>query len=67
MFFTTFWLAAVIAILEIVAHYHIDWAKMNLNKYYNLGPLTSERFWWLLGFDQLLHNVCYIAIVWVVL
>lgn len=67
VFFAPFVLAASLAILEIIAHYHIDWAKMNINRVYGLSPLTSEKFWWLLGADQLLHNVCYIVIVWIVL
>ena len=51
LFFTPFWLSAVIAVAEIIAYYHIDWAKMNLNKHYGLTPTTSEQFWWLLGLD----------------
>ncbi|WP_341893769.1 DUF3307 domain-containing protein [Ferrovibrio terrae] len=49
---------------DFVAHYHIDWAKMRLNAHWKLGPTTSEGFWILLGVDQLLHGLTYIAIVW---
>src|SRR5258706_15311750 len=45
---------AWIVTVEAVVHYHIDWAKMNINARMGWGPLTHERFWWLLGFDQLL-------------
>lgn len=48
---------------EAVAHYFIDWAKMNLNAKMGWGPLTSEKFWWLLGLDQWLHGMCYLAII----
>lgn len=52
-----------LALADGVIHYHIDWAKMNLNKYWNLQPTTSEQFWWLLGIDQWLHQLTYIGIV----
>lgn len=67
LFFAPFWLAALVAVAEIIAHYHIDWAKMNLNKHYGLGPLTSEKFWWLLGLDQWFHYMTYVLIIMVVL
>ena len=51
------------AALDGVIHYHIDWVKMNINSKMGWGPLTSEKFWWLLGFDQFLHQVTYIAII----
>lgn len=47
---------------EIVIHYHIDWAKMTINKMTGWSPINSEKFWWLLGFDQLLHQLTYIGI-----
>lgn len=52
-----------IGFLESSAHYLIDWSKMNLNRKTGWGPLTSEYFWWLLGLDQWLHAMCYVAIV----
>ncbi len=56
--------AATAAALDGVIHYHIDWAKMNLNARMGWGPTTHEQFWVLLGVDQLLHMLTYIAIVW---
>lgn len=53
----------IVGLIEGVIHYHIDWAKMNINKYYNLGPTTSERFWFLLGADQFLHYMTYAGMV----
>jgi hypothetical protein len=44
-------------------HYHVDWAKMNLNKKMGWGPQTHEEFWWLLGLDQFLHALTYIGLV----
>lgn len=51
--------------LDMVLHYHIDWAKMNLNAIYGWTPTTSEEFWVLLGFDQYLHALTYFFLVWV--
>jgi hypothetical protein len=51
------------ALADFFVHYHIDWAKMNVSKRYDLQPNNSERFWILLGFDQLLHHLTYFGIV----
>lgn len=59
-------LAVVLSAAEFAAHYSIDWAKMNLNAKMGWGATTSPYFWWLLGFDQWLHNLCYLAIVAIV-
>lgn len=56
--------AIVAALIDFVVHYHIDWAKMNINKYYGFGPNTHEEFWWLLGFDQFLHSLTYIGLLY---
>jgi hypothetical protein len=53
----------ILAYGEGFLHYHIDWAKMNLNQYWKLGPTTSEQYWWLLGFDQYLHYLTYLGIL----
>lgn len=51
------------AAIDFVAHYHIDWAKMNIGRHFNLKPDNSEWFWILLGLDQLLHMLTYIWII----
>ena len=53
----------LLGFLDFGYHYHIDWAKMNLNKKFGWGPTTHEQFWWLLGLDQLLHVLTYIGLV----
>lgn len=53
-------LSVVMAILDGVLHYHIDWAKMNLGK--GLTP-ADKCYWTLLGVDQLLHYLTYILII----
>lgn len=52
------------ALIDMLVHYHIDWAKMNLSQHYDLQPTNSERFWILLGFDQLLHHITYFMIIY---
>lgn len=60
-------LAAIyLSIIDFVLHYHIDWAKMNLNSKMGWGPNTHEQFWWLLGLDQFLHALTYIGLVYLV-
>lgn len=56
-----------IVVGEFIAHYHIDWAKMNINKHQGWTANTSEYFWWLTGIDQLLHQWTYVVILWAVL
>lgn len=66
-FFAPFDIAVQLALLDGFIHYHIDWAKMNINKYYGWGANTHEEFWWLLGFDQLLHSLTYLGIVFLLI
>lgn len=51
-------------LVDAIIHYHIDWAKVNLNKKMGWGPTTHEQFWILLGVDQLLHMVTYLGIIY---
>ncbi len=53
----------VVLALDFLAHYHIDWAKMNITKLTGWGPTTHPQFWWLTGFDQFLHQVTYISLL----
>lgn len=52
------------ALLDFVVHYHIDWAKLQLNKRFGLRPDNSNWFWILLGLDQLAHHITYFVIVY---
>lgn len=56
-------IALPLAFADMLIHYHIDWAKMNINKHYGWGANTHEQFWWLLGLDQFLHYLTYIGII----
>ncbi len=55
-------IAVWMAFVDAVVHYHIDWAKMNLNSRLGWGANTHEQFWWLLGLDQYLHYITYIGL-----
>ncbi len=57
--------ALLYGLVDAVAHYHIDYAKMKLGAIYGLKPDNSEWFWILLGIDQLLHYMTYFIIVWI--
>jgi hypothetical protein len=53
-----------ILIVEFLLHYHIDWAKVQINSRYGWKADKNEEFWMLLGIDQYLHALTYIGIVW---
>ena len=48
------------ALFDMAVHYHIDWAKQQLNK----GLTPADRVFWVwFGLDQALHYLTYIAII----
>ncbi len=55
-------MACLLALFDAVAHYHIDWTKTNINQKMGWGPTTHEAFWILIGVDQFMHAVTYLAI-----
>lgn len=60
-FFFPDW-AILTGVYDGFVHYHIDWAKQNLTR--KLALTTSdENFWFLIGLDQLLHQLTYLSIV----
>ena len=63
-FFFEIKLSIFYALIDMLVHYHIDWAKMNLSRHYDLKPNNSEWLWVLLGLDQLLHHLTYFAIIY---
>lgn len=49
-----------LAFLDFVLHYHIDWAKQQLNR----GLTSADRMFWVwMGADQALHYLTYIGII----
>lgn len=55
--------ALLLAGLDAVLHYHIDWTKVNINKAAGWRPDTHSEFWDLLGADQMLHQLTYIILL----
>jgi hypothetical protein len=55
-------LAAAIVVGEFIIHYHVDWAKEQLNQRLKVERGTAT-YWFIFGADQLLHHLSYIAIV----
>ena len=50
----------ILPLLDGLAHYHIDWAKQQLNR----GLTSADRqFWIWLGADQALHYLTYVGII----
>jgi hypothetical protein len=49
---------------EFLVHYHIDWAKEQIVRHYG-WRFADRQYWGALGFDQLLHGLTYVAILWV--
>lgn len=67
IFWSTLYMAVLLAVIDALVHYHIDWAKVNINKKMGWGPTTHNEFWTLLGIDQFLHQLTYILIIHVAL
>ena len=56
-------IAIELAMADGVVHYHIDWAKQQLNK----GMSPADRMFWVwMGADQGLHYLTYIGIIYAV-
>jgi hypothetical protein len=52
-----------LVVFEFVIHYLMDYTKVNINAYYGWGANTHSEFWYLLGFDQLVHALTYVFMV----
>lgn len=59
-------LALILALGEFVIHYFTDYAKMNINRIKGWTATTHNEFWQLTGFDQLVHQLTYVAILAIV-
>ncbi len=53
----------IIAALEWVVHFNIDFAKASYSDKKQLSP-EQAAFWRATGLDQLMHNLTYVAMVW---
>jgi hypothetical protein len=57
-----FWLG----LFDAVIHYHVDWAKMNINAKFGWKADQHPQFWYLMGADQLAHYLTYIWLIYLV-
>lgn len=65
LFFFIAWpIAVILAVIDGLVHYHIDWAKMNVGKKYKYTP-EDRGFWFLIGLDQFAHTATYLWICWI--
>jgi hypothetical protein len=55
-----------LGIVDGLLHYHIDWAKQNLSSHYGLST-DNKGFWMLMGLDQLLHQLTYLLLVFLLI
>ena len=55
--------ALILALIDGLVHYHADFAKENLVKYFEWRTNDSP-FWWALSADQAFHQLTYIGLVW---
>ena len=63
LFFVNPWLALGFALIDYVAHWHIDWSKTVFYTKFNWQG-TEKRFWRLQSLDQMLHYATAFLIVW---
>jgi hypothetical protein len=55
-------LAGLLA-FEFIAHYLIDFTKVNVCKLNNWTATNSDHFWKMMGLDQFAHMLCYLCII----
>ncbi|MEI9886959.1 MAG: DUF3307 domain-containing protein [Rhizomicrobium sp.] len=55
---------AIVLVAEFLIHYHTDWAKAGIDHRYHWGT-GDQRYWILFGADQLVHQLTYLGIVYV--
>lgn len=53
----------LVCALEWAVHFHIDWGKAKHSEMTELTP-KDAGFWRAAGFDQALHQLTYIGMVW---
>jgi hypothetical protein len=54
--------ALIMALIDFVIHYNVDWMKMNWGN----RDITTPQFWNHLGLDQMAHQLTYILIAYMV-
>lgn len=57
------WVILLIAFLDLIIHYHVDYVKMH----YGIKNSATTRFWREFGLDQLAHQLTYLGFVYLVI
>jgi len=52
----------LLPLFDFIVHYHIDWAKQQLNRGLTI---KDHKFWFWFGLDQCLHYLTYVGIIYV--
>lgn len=55
-----YWLAG----LDFVVHFSMDRLRSGPNYLGRYDDVNTARFWWILGFDQMVHHMTHLYIVW---
>ena len=55
--------ALILALIDSLVHYHIDFSKENIVKYFKWRT-SDGPFWWAMSADQAFHQLTYIGLVW---
>jgi hypothetical protein len=55
---------AVVTAIEFILHYHQDWLKERISARFR-GAQSTKAYWVMFGADQLLHQMFYLALVFV--
>ena len=50
-----------LAVLDFAIHYHVDFTKENIIKYFGWNT-NNAPFWWALSADQTLHQLTYLLL-----
>ena len=63
LFFLPTEFAVFLAMIDFVIHYHTDFVKMH----YGNRDIKTKAFWAQLGLDQMVHQLSYLLIVFLIL
>ena len=50
-----------LAVLDLTIHYHVDFTKENVIKYFGWNT-NNAQFWWALSADQTIHQFTYLLL-----
>nr|TFG52325.1 MAG: DUF3307 domain-containing protein [Hyphomicrobiales bacterium] len=55
----------LVVIADFTIHYHLDWCKERFNRQFKLSHVDA-LYWVSFGADQLLHQMTYLAFIWMI-